>query len=235
LNIVICDIDGCLTKGKNHSLQLIKLQRIKKLIKNSSWIFSISTGRSQPYVELFCQILGITEPCICENGSYLYDPLKNKVIYPSRNDYYQKLHNLKTTLIPQILKGINYTYEVGKEASISINSSCEISFLFELLKKKITDEGFSITFSHTAVDIMLPNIDKGKGVDFYFEYMKYSPDKIMGIGDSVGDIPFLLKSDVICCPSNSDKKVKNISHYISEKSFLSGTIDILKTQNLFDI
>lgn len=230
MKLIICDIDGCLTKGKNHKLNLVDILKIRTFIENSDDVFTLCTGRSQPYVELFCQLLNISTPCICENGSYLYDPATDLVIPHANldNEYFKVLNTIKEQVVPDILDNINYRYESGKDASLSINSSCSVEKIYFLLRDIISHYNLNITHSCSAVDITAKKIDKGEGLENLLHYVSFRPKKIIGIGDSMGDMPFLIKSDIISSPQNADKKIKSISHYVSEHSYSSAVLDILE-------
>lgn len=95
----ICgSVDGCITPADRGNVDILKILKLKTylscLINNGNYggeenkkpIIIISTGRSQGYVELLCQVLGLSSGLVCdtvykdisfviENGAALYNPV----------------------------------------------------------------------------------------------------------------------------------------------------------------
>lgn len=223
----ICDIDGCLSEGKNHKINLEKMLDLRKNIIRNNLIFSLCTGRSQAYVELFCQVLDIKTPCICENGCYLYDPVNDSVIKnPNIPLNYIKfktdfLGNISTQIDPD-------TLEVGKDYIISIkikNYAEQLSIIKSLIDLDI----FDITSSKSAIDIAPKNINKHSGLMFLKKYNNMLDKKCFSIGDSYADICFLEKSFFSACPSNAALEVKTVVDYISKYPDIDGVLDIINS------
>jgi HAD superfamily hydrolase (TIGR01484 family) len=227
MKIVLCDIDGCLTEGKNIPLVLENLSAIKETLKNKEEQIALCTGRPQPYVELFCQVLDIKLPCICENGSYLYMPKTDTIeVNPIiSKKHLEKLYIIKNKIIPLIMKNIPYKFEPCKDYSLSINTTKPINNLFESIKQKIDNKDIEITYSSSAIDISVKGINKGAAMELLRK--KINITKFIGIGDSVADISFLEKCDYAFSPDNAHLDVKSISDITSEYSYSKGVLDIV--------
>lgn len=227
----LIDIDGCITGGKNKDINLddfIKLKIQLEKIKN----YCLCTGRPAVYVESFSQFLSLDTWCICENGAYIYNTKTDEIVIDQliTENYLSELLTFKSRVSE--LEGIgSFKFELGKELSLSLNpTSSDIKSLF----KKITESpsldlsSFNVDHSSTAVDITPKNVTKKSGfkaIKKIFQLENFG--KIIGIGDSSGDIPFLEMCDYIGCPSNSSDEVKKIATYISQKPTTKGVCDIL--------
>src|SRR5450432_2630264 len=81
-DLVICDIDGCLTPEGLEDVDQEALAHITRYNRQARAAgdrpeLTLCSGRPQPYVEALSRLLGIAVPCIAENGVWLYDPSTN--------------------------------------------------------------------------------------------------------------------------------------------------------------
>jgi len=80
IRLIVSDIEGCLSSGKGLFLDLGTLLRIQEYNQQAN------KGANSPlalcrtlaaFAEAFCQMLGIAMPCVCENGAFIYDPVRD--------------------------------------------------------------------------------------------------------------------------------------------------------------
>lgn len=230
MKAIALDIDGCVTNGKGNHTSPSLLSSLNQALKKSNTSSFLCTGRSAPYVEAVAQFLDINQWCICENGAYLYHPIEDSLIYhPLINkNTLNALADFQIQLQKNKYKKI-CRKELGKEVCISLNPlDMSIKDLFYQLKEVVNRDLLYINYSTTAVDITPIGVDKGSALEFLCRQQTISPDDVLAIGDSSGDIPFMSLSGYKACPSNSSDSVKLISDYISDLPATSGVIDIIK-------
>lgn len=231
---IICyiDIDGCITNGKTELSNIEALLKLSFLVKNKQQ-YGLCTGRSAPYVEAISSILGIDRWCVCENGAYIYHPKSDKVLFnPLVTDLtLSALASLKILLREQQYKMI-CKIEPGKEVCISLNPiNLSIEKLFEMISKEIDPNLLYINHSTTAVDITPKGVDKGSGLKLLADMEQFNLADVLAIGDSSGDLPFMVLAGKKACPFNASNTIKAISDYVSPYSTTEGVIDII---NYFD-
>lgn len=228
----LIDIDGCLTEGKNKN---INLKYFSRLLKTLSTVdrYSLCTGRSAVYVESIAQFLSLNDWCICENGAYLYHSQTNEIVVDSLVDEkYQEQLQLVRIRLQDVLGQDFIKFELGKEYSLSVNSiSGDIDSLYKSVLDILSDEkyNFNIDYSPTAVDITPFGVSKKRGVISFKEKVlnKESDYKLIGIGDSSNDLPFIELCDLVGCPSNAHKFVKSTANYISPYKATESVLDIV--------
>jgi len=227
------DIDGCITEGKGKFTDISAICELQKYIeKNNLYVF-LSTGRSSSYVESIAQLLHINKWCICENGAYLYQPMNDEILlHPLITDKTLKaLNDFKQLLEKNEYKRI-CKIETGKSICISLNPIMEtIEDLYLKLSNIIDNDLLYINHSTTAVDITPKGVDKGSALEFLANISKFKLDSVVSIGDTYGDLPFMLLSGKKACPNNAKNIVQNICDYISPKNTTYGVLDILKYYN----
>lgn len=238
--LIVSDIEGCLSQGKGIPLDLLSLNLLQmhnlRARDQADVPLTLCTGRSQPFVEAFCQILNVFMPCVCENGAFLYDPVKDVTL---RNPAITQQHidaqkDLIRILDREIAKKYPHRREPGKDICISLNPdvpkdqyASESPRLCEQVRKLIDPSLFSVTHSASAVDITPAGIDKASGVRFLSEITGISLIDMLGIGDTVGDLPFLNITGHSAAPSNCSYDIMGKVNYVSDKSAAEGVLDIV--------
>jgi len=240
IRLIVSDIEGCLSEGKGIPLDLSSLSSLQAYNRQAQVQavvpLTLCTGRSQPFVEAFCQILGVFMPCICENGAFLYDPVRDVTL---RNPAITERHmdaqrELVRRLDGEIAKQYPHRREPGKDICISLNPDApkdryasEVSRLYEQVRKLIDMSLFTVTHSSSAVDITPWGIDKASGLRFLSEIVYISLEDMAGIGDTLGDLPFLEITGLSAAPSNCSPCILDKVHYVSGKSSAAGVLDII--------
>lgn len=236
LNLIVCDIEGCLSPAKGECLSLSDLHSLQQtLLAPNAPSFVLCTGRPQPFTEAYSQMLGLKKASVAENGAYLFDPIRDEIIYnpvisqQQLSDIAHIKHNLQ-----DLLQGVEYKVEPGKEVCISLNPIAALSEypekvgqLYERVKKELSGQHLFITHSASAVDITPKGVNKGSGVRFLAEYLGVFLEEMLGIGDTQGDMPFLEIVGQSAAPSNAADAVKNHVNYVSKSPDASGVVDIL--------
>jgi len=244
IHLIVSDIEGCLSRGKGLPLDLGTLQRIQQYnqqaYKGTNSPLALCTGRSQPFTEVFCQMLGIVMPCVCENGALIYDPVRDVSI---RNPAITERHiaaqkEFVRVLESSLAREYPHRREPGKEICISLNPETpkeqyaeEIPRLYEQIRKLIDPSLFAITHSASAVDITPAGIDKASGARFLAELTGIPLNEMAGIGDTVGDLPFLKITGLSAAPANCTSVIRNSVDYVSQKPAAEGVLDIISCLN----
>lgn len=240
IKLIVSDIEGCLSPGKGFPLDIAALAEIqfhnRNAQKGDQIPLTLCTGRPQPFVEAFCQMLSVHLPCICENGAFLYDIRKDRTIrHPNITEQHLKaLQKLERFLELEVKQKYPHRREPGKEICVSLNPDAplenyadQIQSLYEHIKPYVEQDLFTITHSTSAVDITPKGIDKAAGIQFLSETLNIPVVHILGIGDTTGDLPFLRIVGLAAAPSNAAKAIKEIVQFISTKPEAQGVIDII--------
>lgn len=197
---------------------------------------TLCTGRPQPFVEAFAQMLGVSMPCVCENGALIYDPRKDQVhLHPAiQQEQIKALGDLKHRLDADVARRIPHRREPGKEICISLNPiarpehyAAHIRALYDALLPEVPPELFNITHSASAVDITPKGIDKAAGVRFLAEMTGIPLSAMLGIGDTRGDLPFLHIVGQVAVPANAQAELKEMEPYCSGFHSARAILDII--------
>ncbi len=238
MNKILLDIDGCITDGKGKAVDLTALQSLKthihQLNDTKNITTGLCTGRSALYVEAVAQMLDIQSWCICENGVYLYHTVTEEVIFhPNVTlDSRKHLQDIKQILTTDSKFTDICKIELGKEICISLNpiGDMAIKELFESVKSNLDLTDLYIAHSTTAVDITPQNINKGSALQMLCEIENLTLDKVLGVGDTMGDMSFLEICGQVACPNNAIDDIKSISSFVSDAKSTQGLVEIY--QNL---
>ena len=230
MDVVVFDIDGCITSGKGCVTSSLLLAALSDEVLRKEKIYTLCTGRSAPYVEAIAQVIGIDQWCVCENGAYLYHPKTDEVIY---NPLIKSEALAALLLLNQLFRQEQYRnvckIELGKEVCISLNPlNISVEALFEMVAKESDPNLLYVNHSASAVDITPKGVDKGTGLKLLAQIVGFNLSDVLAVGDSSGDLPFMKLSGKTACPANASDAVKMIADYISPYPTTAGVVDILR-------
>lgn len=223
---IATDIEGCITPQNRGEIDLSKLEKLNaycQFVKSNSIYPQIVffTGRSQGYVELLAQCLGMINgmpldlPCVIENGAALYFPMSKKTIPLTSNEQLKVINETKNILISAFSE--NRFEPKGYMITINNREDQIIEDLHSEIKERLRDAGVSNELetgtSATAIDITAKGINKLSGVLEILSYYKMAAQtgdlqNIVAVGDHTSDYKVLDSVGIGYCPSNAHLDVK---------------------------
>jgi hydroxymethylpyrimidine pyrophosphatase-like HAD family hydrolase len=240
---IVSDIDGCLGPESAAPMETAKLGQLEAwnraaITAGDRPILTVCSGRPQPYAEAMCRILGNSElPCVCEMGVWLYDPRDNRylidpAITPEHIDAVAAAMRWATRdLMPQ-----GVVYQPGKTASVSLwhPDTDFLMGLMPMIKEKIATEGWPLRTSRTIawINCDLEFVSKKTGITRLMTLRGLKKERLMGIGDTLGDMAIRESVGFFACPSNADPELKKVADYVSPKAEVDGVLDILSVYGL---
>jgi len=243
IDLVVCDIEGCLTINKRRPIDLGQLGKIQAYCemarRGQRPPLVLCTGRPQPYAEAVIQALDAFFPgfpSIVENGCFIYEPVEDVLLpTPKIKGKRRDLQKVRQLLEDTIIAHGYAKVEPGKELCISLNpvGGQSVENLFGEVKKLLAGnmDLVNITHSSSAVDITPLGVNKASGLEYLREYTKIPFESMLGIGDTAGDFPFLEQVGIPACPSNASadvvKLVTKRNGYVAKSPNTAGVWEIL--------
>ncbi len=246
---IVSDIDGCLTPETSepwdweYFKQLVQFFKTRKKTGLYPVPLILSTGRPQPYVEVWAKILDLYAPLVCENGAVIYTLSDNisqfgPGVTPEK---IQGLRNVRTFIETELLpKNPDMVYQFGKEAQLSL--FCKNPELFggiiDAINKFVEQQGgptLIIQPSQYYLNISLKGVNKGEAIKTILQKLDSSKEKTVGIGDTMGDVAIREQVDFFACPANAQEEIKECADYISPYPDIMGILDILQQPSFLSI
>jgi hydroxymethylpyrimidine pyrophosphatase-like HAD family hydrolase len=241
IRLIVCDVEGCITppnRGIVVASEIMPIAAYCAAARNDQGLppLVLCTGRQIPYAECVAQLIGAFYPgfpSIVENGAFLYDIANNDIIpNPSlKPDALAALREVREKT-EHLMNQYGAKKEYGKEACISLNPppGMAIDQFFEVARNALANWStvVDITHSQSAVDITPAGIDKAAGMRCLAERTGISPDEMLGIGDTRGDMPMLKLVGVPTGPANASHEVREIASFIAPHPGPVGVADILR-------
>lgn len=168
-------VDGCLTPPYRTEIELRKFQKIRaycELVKrNGGQAFPplvIYAGRSQGYIELLAQSLGMINPSldmpfIVENGSALYYPAARVTVPLLKEDQLKTIESTLSILKRELPKNEfePKSYMITLNAIPNQQTIDELrDQVFRILQANNLQELFTISSTASALDVNYKNINK---------------------------------------------------------------------------
>lgn len=239
LQLVMIDVDGCLTPGEGQPWNFEALKYIAQLNRKAqkdatTLAVTLCTGRQEPYVEVLMQAIDAHLPGIYENGGGLYFPreyrfVENPLITAEMREV---LTGIKATLRREVVEtGLGY-FQPGKEVSLTLypldQASVHQLYLATVEALTICQAGYIAQESVSCVDVIPEGVDKGTGARWLSQETGIPLDQIGGIGDSTSDLKFLSILGRSAAPANAADEVKAAVDYVSLYEDGDGVVGILR-------
>lgn len=236
--IVFCDIDGCLSYGKNSAFDLDCLAKIRDIIPRlaeQEIAFTLCTGRPQPYAEAMAQLLGAHLPLVCEGGAMVYEPTGDNYRPMADAEGVRGVTQLQSEIQASGLLREDLYLEVGNAYSVCVTgpaiSGLDHTGIRAEMDRLVALYGdYPVSWSHstTSIDITPHGISKGSGLRAICADYGVALEQTAGIGDSNGDVSMFEAVAHGYCPSNASEELQSLASYISAHSYMAGTLDILQ-------
>src|SRR2546423_6182389 len=246
IQLVVSDVEGCLNLNEHtYDLEALRWIRVANQLAredNPIPFITVCSGRQHAFVEAITQIISGRIPAIFENGCGLYFPTRclyeEYAWHPllNQSEVLSQFAQVRQSILESVIASKQARRVPGKEMMLSLHPvpPVEVKELYSIVMETLAKSHLvaSITRSASAVDITPTGIDKAAGVrwlvDTLEEVLPVKLAKIAGIGDSVGDVPFLRIVGFSAAPANASEQVKHLVDYCSAWADGRGVADIIR-------
>ena len=246
IKLVVSDIEGCLNLNE-HTYDLEALSWMKaanKLAQEDNPIpfITVCSGRQHAFVEAISQIISSTLPAVFENGCGLYFPTRSLyeeyAWHPllSKPEVLSQFMRVRQKITEEVIASNLARRVPGKEMMLSLHPvpPIEVEEVYSIVTETLAESQWvaSITRSASAVDITPIGIDKAAGVRWLLDTLEGTLSvklaNVAGVGDSVGDLPFLRIVGFSAAPANASEQVKSLVDYCSSWADGRGVADVIR-------
>jgi hydroxymethylpyrimidine pyrophosphatase-like HAD family hydrolase len=238
IDLVLCDIDGVITRGEGQPADLDVIAALadwnqRALTDPGTPAVTLCTGRQAPYVELMAQMTETFQPCIFEHGAGLFFPRAFRYQFDPclGPDYAGRLASLRAALQPTVLGPRRAFVQPGKEATMTLYplEGTTLDELFALAATAVIQSAseFELARNVQGIELRPPGIDKGLGLRRLSELLNIAPSHIAGVGDSDPDLSFLTRVGFSAAPANATQAVRAAVHEVAQSPYGQGLLEIL--------
>jgi HAD superfamily hydrolase (TIGR01484 family) len=236
IRLIVFDIDGVLTEGEAHQLDLplldtlANMNRIARQQPGNAAV-TLCSGRPAPYVECMLQAIGGHHPAIFENGAGLYVPDGYRFL--AHPDVIPHSMGAIRQCLAETLVRSNFAFlQPGKEFTLSLFASdpADTPRLYDRAADALgaLHQAVDLVYSSSCLNVLPRGINKGRGIEFLAAQTGIPPDSMLGIGDSDVDLPFLAAVGLSAAPNNANEPVKACVQYVSPYRTADGVRNILR-------
>ncbi len=237
-DLVICDIDGCLSPESHAPIDGLSLAKVAEhnrqaIEQQDRPLVTLCSGRPIGFVQAMCRFIHNTLiPCIGENGVWLWRPDVNSFeIDPAITaDHLQIVHEA-SQLLRTRYDAAGVSQQPGKTAAVSLYHS-DTEYLRSIasdVEDELLGHGwpFRVSMTWLYINCDLQHVNKGTAIDRLFAQTNIDPLRTAGIGDTMGDRFIADRVAFFACPANADDEIKQKAGYVSSKDEIDGVLDIL--------
>ena len=238
-DMVICDIDGCLSPESGAPFDVGGLSKIAEhnqlaIEQKDRPVITVCSGRPIPFAEAMCRLIQNTAlPCIGENGVWMWDPQTNEHLSDPdiTSEHWEMLQEARKYILDTYgPRGV--TLQPGKSASVTLYHP-DTSILHAIspeVEAAFEERGwpFRVSMTWFYINCDLKFISKASGIRRLRERTNISPARTAGIGDTMSDHPIAEAVEHFACPANAAKEIQTYADYTSPEPEVYGVLDILR-------
>ena len=240
-DLIICDVDGCLTPESSEPFDLPRLMRLadhnrRAFQSGNGPPVTVCTGRPEPFMEAICRAIGNRRiPGVAENGTWLYFPATNEY---SRDpaittEHLSMVHDAAIELDRRYgNRGV--TQQPGKTASVTLyhQNPDYLRGLLPEVRDVVAERGwpFRVSMTWLYINCDLEHVSKASGIRRLFEATGLQPERTLGIGDTMSDLAMAQSLGAFACPANATDEIQAHADYVSPFREIEGVLDILDLQ-----
>jgi len=245
IRLLATDIDGCLNleghQYDENALQIIRTANQLAGPENPIPFVTICSGCPGPYVDVMMRMIAGIHPAIIEYGCGLFFPDRIMAEAYRWVKIWRNGDNLATEekiseLVREIQKETGAVVEVGKEIMTTFwpPSSMSVDEVYRVIEEKVAVSGLPIRIftNPLTVDLVPAGVDKGSGLKWLVEELaSFLPEgmkNIAGIGDTLGDMPFLELCGFSGAPQNAVEEIKGRVSYVASTPGPWAVVDVLE-------
>jgi hydroxymethylpyrimidine pyrophosphatase-like HAD family hydrolase len=245
-DMIVCDIDGCLSPESSTPFDLDNLALVARhnrlaVERRDRPLLTLCSGRPQPFAEAMCRLLANTTlPCICENGVWMYHAGTNTYdMDPGiTTSHLRAVRDAADWLLatfghgsPAAASRGPVTQQPGKAASVSLYHP-DPAYLREIcptIERECAARSWPLRISMTwfYINCDLKHISKGTGVERLLTATGIPRSRACGIGDTPGDLPIAERVSAFFAPANCAEAIRPAAAFIAPSPETRGVLDIL--------
>ncbi len=237
-DLVICDIDGCLSPESHAPINGPALTKIaehnrRAIADRDRPVVTLCSGRPISFVECLCRLLHNTLiPAIGENGVWLWGPADNSFERDPKitEEHLEIVHEARQLLRSRYEdKGV--IQQPGKTASVALYHS-DTDYL-RSLQPEIAEEferrdwPFRVSMTWLYINCDLQHVSKATAIDRLLDQTGIPTERVAGIGDTMSDHFMVQRVAWFGCPANAEEEITKSADYVSPHEEVEGVLDIL--------
>jgi hydroxymethylpyrimidine pyrophosphatase-like HAD family hydrolase len=237
-DLVLSDVDGCLTPEEplafdDQALASIADSNRAAQRDGDRPLLTLCTGRPVPFAEALCRLVqNMTVPCIAEGGVWVFHPGRNEFqMDPAITDSDLNAVHEAEAYLRRDYGRRGFTVQPGKTASVSLYHPDHRVLLATVpeLQETARSKGWPLRISATwrYLNCDLAHVSKGTGIRRLLEQCPVAPDRLAGIGDTLGDRYIAEAVGWFGCPANADPEIQVLAAYVSPHPEARGVLDLL--------
>lgn len=241
-DLVICDIDGCLSPESHAPINDAALSKIAEhnrlaVAQKDRPIVTLCSGRPISFVEAMCRFIHNTLiPCIGENGVWLYRPDVNQFeMDPAITAEHLEAVHAASKLLRHQYQSAGVVEQPGKSAAVTLYhpDTAYLQSILPAVQDELADRGwpFRVSMTWFYINCDLSHVNKATGIDRLFAQTGIDRSRTAAMGDTMGDKFMADSVSFFACPANAEREIQQAANYISPYEEIDGVLDILQRLN----
>ncbi|PIQ63475.1 MAG: haloacid dehalogenase [Bacteroidetes bacterium CG12_big_fil_rev_8_21_14_0_65_60_17] len=235
--LFVTDIDGCLadpyTPFNLEHLSLLAERTARAGRPGDDPVLpaiSICSGRSYPYVEAMCQLLGCRVPVLFESGAGMFDCGKATCTWhPKATSAVRRQVDQVRAYMEGVVAGTGMSIDYAKvlQAALVGTDPGELAEAATRIASWVRENApdFETFTTHVSIDVVPRWLTKREGLMWLSDTTGVPLDEMAYMGDTNGDIGALEVVGASFAPANARPEVKQVVDTVTPSPYARGVID----------
>ncbi len=239
ITLFVSDIDGCLAEPyapfEMTRLAYLADRTAKGGMPRDHGVLpavSICSGRSYPYVEAMCQLLGCRVPVLFESGAGMFDrEAATCTWHPKATPGVRKQVNRVRKFMERLVEGTGMSIDYAKvmQAALVGTNADELKNAASAISDWVHAHApeFETFTTHVSIDVVPRWLTKREGLLWLSQHAGVPLENMAYIGDTNGDIGALKSVRLSFAPANAVPEVRKIVDHVTQDPYADGVIEAL--------
>jgi len=221
LKALLTDIDGTITDSSRR-INTGAIEAIRSLADEGIEVV-LASGNTSCFMDALCKMIGTQGTFIAENGGVFRLGYTGTLHIKGDQSVSRKALEMVQAYYRDREKELELfspTYRFSDLAFARTVPPDEVKNILLNYPVKVIDTGY-------AIHLQPPGIDKGTALEALAQEMNLVPSDFLAIGDSLNDIPMLLKAGIGVTVANAHPDTKAVAEFITEKDYGNGFVEAI--------
>lgn len=237
IKLFVTDIDGCLAEpyapfDMKYLGLLAERTAAAGLVGDRDDLpaISICSGRSYPYVEAMCQLLGCRVPVLFESGAGMFDREKATCTWhPKATTDVRKQVDRVRLFMERLVAGTGMSMDYAKamQAALVGTDPEELRDAAQAISAWVGDNApdFETFTTDVSIDVVPRWLTKREGLLWLGEHVGVRLEEMAYIGDTNGDIGALSAVGLSFAPANAVPEVKDVVTHVTSSRYTQSVVE----------
>lgn len=198
--------------SENGALAFINNQLVHKAVFDQTTVQTVLDLLTNFPFKVGTILCGVSKAYLLQNETKEFKNIAQKY-------YYQLAEVASFSFLPED-EFVKFALEVPNE---------QVSEVVDFINQQYASKVVAVSSGHSSVDLIIPNMHKGKALQLLLENWGIAPSELLAFGDGNNDLEMLTLAGYSYAMKNGSKDAIETAHYIAPSSDEDGVLTVIES------